>query len=182
MSTRIKPADPPYSPQIQHRLDKIMPPGVPPLVLFRVLARDERLFERFAGGSLLDRGQLSLREREIVILRVCALHGSEYEWGVHVSGFSAKAGLTPEQIAATVHAAPSAKCWSPRESLLLQVCDALAEASRLDEPLWQALSTELHDEAIVELLLLISFYRMVSTLTGVLQLPLESWAARFPAA
>jgi hypothetical protein len=31
-----------------------MPPGVEPLVLFRTLARDPRLFERFMGGGLLD--------------------------------------------------------------------------------------------------------------------------------
>lgn len=182
MSARITPAVPPYAPQIQARLDAVMPPGLPPLVLFRVLARDARLFERFAGGSLLDRGQLSLRERELVILRVCARHDSEYEWGVHVTGFGGKAGFDAEQIAATRHAASSAPCWNARESLLLSVCDVLAERCTLDEPLWQALRAEFSEEACLELLLLASFYRMVSTLTGVLQLPLEAWAARFPAA
>jgi len=31
------------------------------LVLFTTVARDERLFERFRGGGLLDPGQLTLR-------------------------------------------------------------------------------------------------------------------------
>ncbi len=47
---RIAPAEAPYPQEIQARFDAIMPPGVPPLALFRVLARDRRLFARFAGG------------------------------------------------------------------------------------------------------------------------------------
>jgi hypothetical protein len=50
-----------------------MPPGREPLVLFTTLARDERLFERFFAGGLLDQGQVTLRQREIVIDRTTAL-------------------------------------------------------------------------------------------------------------
>jgi hypothetical protein len=75
MSPRIPPAPRPYSEAIQRRLEKIMGPGKEPLVLFTTLARDERLFERFTGGGLLDRGHLTLRQREIVIDRVTASCG-----------------------------------------------------------------------------------------------------------
>lgn len=81
MSARIPPLGPPYAADLQGFFDRIMPPGIPPLVLFRTLARDPRLFERFRGGSLLDKGQLTLRQREIVIDRVTAQCRSEYEWG-----------------------------------------------------------------------------------------------------
>jgi hypothetical protein len=49
------------------------------LVLFRTLARDLRLSQRFMGAGLLDKGHLSLRQREIVILRVTGQCGSECE-------------------------------------------------------------------------------------------------------
>lgn len=75
-SPRIAPADRPYPPEIAARFDALMPPGIAPLVLFRVLARDERLFQRFMGGGLLDKGHLTLRQREIVIDRVTARCGS----------------------------------------------------------------------------------------------------------
>ncbi|MBN9277434.1 MAG: carboxymuconolactone decarboxylase family protein, partial [Hyphomicrobium sp.] len=91
MSARISPAKPPYPQDIQARLDKVMPSGVPPLTLFRMLARDTRLFERFMGGGLLDKGHLALRQREIVIDRVTARCGSEYEWGVHIAFFGERA-------------------------------------------------------------------------------------------
>lgn len=181
MTNRIAAAEAPYPAEIQAALDRIMPKGVPPLVLFRVLARDPRLFAKFWSGSLLDRGTLSLRERELVILRVCANCGSEYEWGVHVTSFAHKAGLSAEQIHATRHGGEGAVGFSPRELLLFALCDALRDGCTLDEPLWQRLRSEFSEEQILELLLLNGFYRTVSILTNALTMPLEPWAARFPA-
>ena len=73
--------------RFQEQFDRIMR-GAPPLVLFRVMAGNARAWEKFRAGSLLDRGPLSLREREIVIDRTCARTGCEYEWGVHVATFA----------------------------------------------------------------------------------------------
>ena len=179
--SRIVPASPPYPASIQSALDKIMPPGVEPIYLFRVLARDERLFSRFFGGALLDKGQLSLREREIVILRVCANNRAEYEWGVHVSFFAERAGLSAEQVAATLAADSTGATWSARDQLLLRMCDELQQGTTLSDALWDELSAHWSDEARLELLMLVGFYRVVSTLTNTLQLPLEAYAARFPA-
>lgn len=75
-----------------------MPKGVPPLVLFRTLAVNERVFLGLMASRLLDRGSITLREREIVIDRTCARCGSEYEWGVHVTFFGERVGFTEEQI------------------------------------------------------------------------------------
>ena len=69
---RIAPLEPPYSEAVTAALQKIMPPGVDPLVLFRTLAVNERVFLRLMAGGLLDRGSITLREREIVIDRTCA--------------------------------------------------------------------------------------------------------------
>src|SRR6201986_103041 len=99
--SRIAPLEPPYAPEIQGQFDRIMR-GAPPLMLFRVMASNPRAWEKFRGGSLLDRGPLSLREREIVIDRTCALTGCEYEWGVHVATFAQAADLSEAEIHATV--------------------------------------------------------------------------------
>src|SRR5207253_1584147 len=95
---RIAPANPPYPAEIQARFDALMPPDVAPLVLFRALARDQRLFSRFMGGGLLDKGHLTLRQREIVIDRVTARCGSEYEWGVHAAFFAKRVGFNETQL------------------------------------------------------------------------------------
>ena len=180
--SRIDPALPPYSQDIQTYLDKLMPEGIEPLYLFRVLARDERLFARFMSSGLLDRGHLSIHEREVVILRVCANEHSEYEWGVHVAIYAERAGLTPEQVAATRSAERELVCWSARERLLLAMCDELSRSTKLSDALWHELAQVYSGEARIELLLLAGFYRLTSVLTNSLDLPLEPFAARFPAA
>ena len=181
-SPRIAPANAPYPPEIQARFDALMPPGVAPLTLFRTLARDQRLFSRFMGGGLLDKGHLTLRQREMVIDRVTAGCGSEYEWGVHVAFFARRVGFDDAQLRSLVRGSAEDACWKGEEALLIRFCDALHETCDVDDALWTELRAQFREEAILELLLLAGFYRTVSYLTNALRLPPESYAARFPAA
>jgi alkylhydroperoxidase family enzyme len=181
MPARIEPARPPFPPEIQASLDRLMPPGVPPLALFATLARDPRLFSRFMGGGLLDRGHLTLRQRELAILRVTARCGSEYEWGVHATFFGPRVAATPAELAALVHGGPDDPGWDGSERALLRLCDSLHASCDVDDALWDELRAYFSEEAILELLLLAGFYRTVSYLTAALRLPLEPFAARFPA-
>jgi alkylhydroperoxidase family enzyme len=179
--SRIAPLDPPYPPDIQQQFDRIMR-GAPPLILFRVLAGHARAWEKFRAGSLLDRGPLSLRQREIVIDRTCALNRCEYEWGVHVATFADPAHLTADQVRATVLDGADAPCWSEAERALIAAVDALHHRATLSDAEFKTLSVH-HDEAqILEIMLLCGFYRTVSYLANGLALPLEEKAARFPAA
>ena len=180
MKARIAAATPPHSAMIQAWLEKIMPPGVPPLVLFTTLARDERLFGKFFSGGLLDKGHLSLRQRELVIDRTTALCRSEYEWGVHVALFADRVGLTAEQARSLAQGSGEDACWDAGDKLLLDFCDALHARCTLDERQWQELRAVFSEEAMLELLMLAGFYRTVSYLTNALQLPLEKFGARFP--
>ena len=176
---RIAPLQPPYPPEIQGQFDRIMR-GAPPLMLFRVMAGNARAWEKFRGGSLLDRGPLDLREREIVIDRTCARTGCEYEWGVHVTTFAEAAHLTAEQVRATVLGDAKAACWSAAEQVLIATADALHDRATLDETEFKALSAHYDDAKIFEIIQLCGFYRTVSYLANALALPLEETAARFP--
>jgi alkylhydroperoxidase family enzyme len=176
---RIAPLQPPYPPEIQTRFDRVMR-GAPPLVLFRVMAGHARAWEKFCAGSLLDRGPLTLREREIVIDRTCARTGCEYEWGVHIAAFAEAARLTEEQVRATVLGDASAACWSPAERVLIATVDALHDRATLDEAEFTALSAHYDDAKILEIIQLCGFYRTVSYLANALALPLEENATRFP--
>ena len=177
---RIAPATPPFAADIQAALDRIMPPGMPPLVLFTTLARNQRVFQRFMAGGLLDRGSISLRQREIVIDRTCALNGCEYEWGVHVATFAEPAHLTDEQVRATVLEKADADCWSAPEQAMLAAVDALHARATLGDAEFKALSAHYDDDKILEVIVLCGFYRTVSYLANGLALPLEAMAARFP--
>ena len=178
--SRIAPLSPPYAPEIQEQFDRIMR-GAPPLVLFRVMASQPRAWDKFRGGGLLDRGPLSLREREIVIDRTCALNRCEYEWGVHVTAFAQAAHLTEEEIRATVHGSADAPCWSEAEKAMLAAVDALHQRATLSEKEFASLRAHYDEAKILEVIQLCGFYRTVSYLANSLALPLEPNAARFPA-
>ena len=177
--SRIAPLEPPYAPEIHEQFDRIMK-GAPPLVLFRTVAGSARAWEKFRAGSLLDRGPLSLREREIVIDRTCALTGCEYEWGVHVATFAGSAHLTEEQVRATVRGGADAPCWSPAERAMISAVDALHHRATLSDAEFAALQAHYDDAKIFEIILLCGFYRTVSYLANGLALPLEEKGARFP--
>jgi alkylhydroperoxidase family enzyme len=177
--SRIAPLSPPYAPDIQEQFDRIMR-GAPPLLLFRVMAGQPRAWEKFRGGGLLDRGPLSLREREIVIDRTCALNACEYEWGVHVAIFAGPAGLTEEEVRATVLGGADASCWSEAEKAIVVAADALHHRARLSEAEFAALRAHYDEAKILEIIQLCGFYRTVSYLVNSLALPLEANAARFP--
>jgi alkylhydroperoxidase family enzyme len=175
---RVVPVAPPFAPDLQALFNKLMPPGVPPLSLFTTLARVPRIFDRFRAGSLLDRGPVSLRHREIVIDRTCARCGCAYEWGVHVAFFADRVGLTPEQIRATVQG--DAGAWTGEEALLIRLVDELHDAANISHELWTALAGAFNIEQIFELIALVGFYHTVSFFANGLRLAPEPNAAAPP--
>src|SRR5579872_1089904 len=174
---RVDPIPAPYPPDVQAIFDKIMPPGIEPLSLFTTLARVPRIYERFRAGSLLDRGPLSLRHREIIIDRTCARCGCTYEWGVHVAFFSERARLTPEQIQATAEGDENDPIWSGEEQLLIRLVDELHDSTDISDELWKALATAFSVEQIFEMIALVGFYHTVSFFANGLRLRAEPFAA-----
>jgi alkylhydroperoxidase family enzyme len=178
---RLAPAPQPYSPEIEAALARLMPPGVEPLRLFRTLAHNPRVLQRFLAGGLLDPGSISLRDRELAILRTCARCGSEYEWGVHVAFFSARAGLSPDEVRATCARELPAEPFGKRDRAILALCDALHERATIDDAVWRSLAGEFEPAQIVELVVLAGFYHTVAFATNALRIELEAGAPRFPA-
>lgn len=179
MSTaRIPPLDPPYQPEVGRELAKLAFPGADPLRLFRTLAHNPRVLGRFRKAGLLDPGSISAREREIVIHRVCARCGSEYEWGVHAALFAGV--LTEEQRRATLLGSADDPAWGADESLLVRLADELHDQATISDGLWKALSERWSPAQLVELVVLAGFYHTVSFVTNAFRVELETEAARFP--
>lgn len=177
---RIAPAEAPYQPQIAAELARIMPKGVDPLVLFRTLAKSPRVFEKMFAGGLLDKGPLSLRQREIVIDRTTARLGCEYEWGVHIAFFAEKVAMDAGQVSAIVHGPADAACWAPDEQALLAAVDDLVDRRTIIAATWTALTKHFDEPQILEAIALVGYYHTISFLCRGLELPLEPYAARFP--
>jgi alkylhydroperoxidase family enzyme len=178
----VEPVPAPYPPELQKVFDAIMPPGVPPLAIFTTLARVPRIWDRFRAGSLLDRGPVSLRHREIVIDRTCARCGCDYEWGVHVAFFARRAALTPEQVRATARGDASDPAWTDEERLLIRLVDELHDSASISDDTWSQLAAAFSVEQILELIALVGFYHTVAFFANGLKLPPEPRSAPFPPA
>lgn len=182
---RIAPLAPPYEPDLQALLAKMTPPGAPEvLALFRVLAHHPALAERMTGwgGFLLGRkALLPLRDREVVIDRVCARCGAEYEWGVHVAAFAEAAGFTPAQTRAIADPAADDASLAERDRLLVQMVDELHERADVSDTLWSELARHWTQPQLIELLMLAGWYRAISYVCNAARVPLEKWGAGFPA-
>lgn len=174
---RITPIEAPYDPAIAEMFARVMPPGMEPLKLFRTMARSPRILQRMFAGSLLDKGPVALRDREIVILRTCARCGSEYEWGVHVAMFAERAGLSEQEIAASIGG--DAGLWPARERALIELVDELHDTAQLSDAGWNALAAHFSPEQVLELIALVGYYHTISFMTNACRVDLESTAARF---
>jgi alkylhydroperoxidase family enzyme len=176
---RIAPIDPPYPQDMQAEFDKLMR-GAPPLLLFRTVARNPRVLQRMMAGGLLDRGSISLRSRELMILRTCARCGAEYEWGVHVATFGTKAQWTSAQIYSTVHGSADDACWSLEDRLVIRLADQLHDTNRVDGTLWEEMSAHFEPDQLVELIMLAGLYHAVSYMVNATGVQHEAFAPRFP--
>ena len=95
------------------------------------LAHQPRLLAAFQAMAheILFGGELPEREREIAIIRTGALTRSEYEWGMHVSIYAERCGLTREQIEALTSEGVAPGVFSEREQTIVRAVDELHRAA-----------------------------------------------------
>ena len=180
---RIDPLEPPYDAEAGAQLAAMMPPGTPPIALFRAFAKNLPMTRAMRGwGSYeLSRGlSLGLRDREIVIDRTCARCGCEYEWGVHVAYFAGKARLGSAQLASLSRGGPDDACWTDhRDRLLIGAVDALHDISDVPDPLCRQLAAEFSEAELLDLLMLCGWYHAISFAARAIRLEPETWAPTF---
>jgi 4-carboxymuconolactone decarboxylase len=182
LAPRIGPLEPPYSEAVGETLRRMMPPGVEPLKLFRTVAWNEHVLERFRtiGAYLLNFGKLEPIEREIVLHRTCARCGCEYEWGVHAAVFARQVGLSEAQLEATVSGDASDPAWSPRQALLVRLADELHDTATVSDGLWEELAGNWDRPELIELIAVAGFYHLVSFTANAARVEHEPFAEAFP--
>jgi alkylhydroperoxidase family enzyme len=181
--TRIEPVAPPYSPEVAERLDRMMPPGVPPIGLFRTFVRNLPMASAmgtWGSYELSKRLSLTMRDREIVIDRTCALCKCEYEWGVHVAFFADRVGLSPEQVTSLTHGDASDPCWlNEHDRWLITAVDSLHNTSDLPDEIWNGLKAHLDEVQMLDLFMLTGWYHAISFAANGARVDVEPGAPRF---
>jgi 4-carboxymuconolactone decarboxylase len=160
-------------PQEQRELADI---GASPNVL-RVLAHRADLLAPWLGFGmpLTAKGRVPMRIRELLVLRVALRCSCEYEWANHVLA-AISSGRTAAEIASLVQGTGS---WSDAEAAGLALVDDLCADDCASEETWKALRASYDEGEIIELLLVIGFYRMNAGFLNSLGVPVEPGRPRF---
>jgi 4-carboxymuconolactone decarboxylase len=181
--TRITPLEAPFAPETAAELARWQPGDLPPIALFRTIVRHLPLASAMypPGSYFLGKtSPLKIRDREIVIDRVCARCGCEYEWGVHARIFGKAAALDVHQQAATVTGDAGWPGWTETDRLLIRMVDELHDSAHLSDDLWAAMATQWTADQLLHLIALAGWYHLISFLANGARVPLEDFGVRFP--
>ncbi len=146
-----------------------------PMNIFTTLGKaPPELFRRWLGfGGALLSGTLPGRVRELVILRTAFRFGGGYEWAHHIELAEAQ-GVTRDEIAALGRDdAPGPMAWIPVESAALAAVDETADSGTVTDATWEVLEESLNESELIELLMLIGHYQMLTGVLGSLRVQLE---------
>jgi hypothetical protein len=182
---RIDPVLPPYSAEVQAQFDQLPPSWQPPFEHFTILARDPRLLRAYRLGSVayLQPSHLTLRQREVFLLRVTGRCRNAFEWCLRAHYFAEEAGMNDDQLDASVHGTADDSCWEAEDRVLIRLADELHDTAAISDALWADLSGAFAEEAILQLLLLAGHYRTNGYISLGLQVPIDARVKRrFPAA
>jgi alkylhydroperoxidase family enzyme len=178
--SRIKPVEEPYEPKVAQSLAKWTLPdftGEPPL-LFRVFHVYPELASRcrVMGAGLLAHGRLPAWDRELIVDRVTGRYGALQEWGMHATFYSPPAGLTEQHIQ-SVAGDPSADgdLWDPEDLELFAAVDELCDTTELTERTWESLVTRYDEQQLLEFIIVVGWYRMISSMCNGLKLAPETY-------
>ncbi len=147
---------------------------------FRLLANAPHVFVGWAQmvDELFDSPTFSLRMREVIIVRVAHLQASRYELSQHI-GIARATGLTEQQINALIDIAdPDAAGFSATERTALGVATELCSTHRLRDETFAAAHGVFGDEALTELLMIISCYYGLALVLNAVDLEVDT-TARF---
>lgn len=157
----------------------------PPIALFGAFARRPDRAHAIAQWGryyLSRRVALTLRQRELIIDRTTALCGADYEWGIHIAVFGAKAGLTDEQIESLAAGQPTDPCWSdPADAAVLRAVDELHRSADLGDETWDRLIAATGQDGAIDLLLIAGWYHAISYTVRALRLTQEPGTPRLRA-
>ena len=147
-----------------------------PMHLFTTLAHQPELFRRWLGfGGALLAGRLPGRLRELVILRTAYRFDAPYEWAHHIELAEAQ-GISGAEVAA-LGGDLSVLDSDPFERAALAAVDETKDAGAVTDATWSVLAGRLDRGDLIELVMLVGHYVLLSTVLRSLRLPLEPSAA-----
>ena len=145
-----------------------------PWNIFRTLVRHPDLARRWMvfANHVLFKSTLPPREREIAILRVGWLCGSEYEWAQHCV-IGREAGLSDAELERIKGGASEE--WTELEALVVTATDELHHDKMISDSTWAALSEHWSEQQLMDLVFAVGQYTLVSMALKTMGVPLDDF-------
>lgn len=136
------------------------------LNIFKMAANSETTFRPFLGlgAALLGSKTFDGKLRELVILQVGKVCNGAYEWVQHVPIAQAY-GATDEQILALEKGNIESECFGEIEKAVLRFATDALENVKVSKKTFDEAAAHLSPAQIVELIMIVGFYRTVAVLT-----------------
>jgi alkylhydroperoxidase family enzyme len=149
-------------PEPRHPLPRRDPGRPKGLNALGTLARHPALTRAYHtfNGHVLFASTLSVRQRELLVLRVAALRRAEYEWAQHVV-MAGDAGIDGDEIT-RIAEGPDAPGWSLLERAMLRAVDELLADAMVTDSTWQALAAELDEQQLMDLVFTVGAYDLLA--------------------
>lgn len=152
-----------------------LPEIMAPLSVFRVLLHHPALARSLAGllkMLLLEGNHLDGRLRELIIMRIGWLTGSNYEWTQHWR-FARDMGI-PEDVLLACRSWESSTILTAADRAILRATDETMESGRISDATWSECERHVASiQARLELVVAIGNWRTFSQLLLTLRIPLE---------
>jgi 4-carboxymuconolactone decarboxylase len=143
--------------------------GIPPNgympEFFAIMLRHPKLFRAHSDLAvvLMGGGDLPVRDRELVVLRIGWLSQAPYEWNAHVDMAKRMTDLTAEEIERTIIGS-TALGWTEHEAALLRAVEELLSDAMITDETWGTLAKTYDERKFLELPILIGQYLGVAFL------------------
>ncbi|WP_205869470.1 carboxymuconolactone decarboxylase family protein [Mycobacterium colombiense] len=146
------------------------------LNVLKLIANAPNIFDGWAqmAGQLFESPTFTPRMREVIILRVGHLQDSPYELAQH-KNFARTAGLTDQQIDALQDKANlNAAGFSADERTVIDTVTELCTTRRLTDDTFVTAHALLGDEALTELLMIVSCYYGLALVLNAVDLDIDT--------
>jgi alkylhydroperoxidase family enzyme len=112
------------------------------------------------NGYILFASTLSPRQRELLVLRVATVRGSEYEWAQHAI-LAGDAGLDEVEVA-RIAEGPDAPGWAGVDGAMIRAVDELVGEGAIGDATWAVLAEGLDDQQLMDLVFTVGAYEVLA--------------------
>jgi alkylhydroperoxidase family enzyme len=123
------------------------------------------------NGHILYGTTLTLRQREILVLRVAAVLDSPFAWAQHLV-HQDEAGLSDRDIQ-RIAFGPNAPFLGPLEAAMIRSVDELIAGGTISGATWDVLAAHLDEQQLLDLIFTVGCYTVLTWMTDTIGLEID---------